>query len=90
LAIALKYAILNNGVVAGTIFDNFLPGRMLAMQAIVPNWERILESSVALYFVIEELFDPLFFDAHEKALRDLDSTLRKAEMQSLVEGIKLP
>ena len=90
LAIALKNTILNNGGVAGTIFDNFLPGRMLAMQEIAPDWERILESSVARYFAIGELFYPLFFDAHEKALRDLDRALRKPEMQSLIEGIKLP
>lgn len=90
LAIALKNTILNNGNIAGTIFDNFLPGRMLAMQEIAPDWERILEASVARYFAIGELFYPLFFDAHEKALRELDSALRKPEMQTLLEGIKLP
>lgn len=90
LAIALKNTILNNGNTAGTIFDNFLPGRMLAMQEIAPDWERILEASVARYFSIGELFYPLFFEAHEKALRELDSALRKPEMQSLIEGIKLP
>jgi hypothetical protein len=90
LAIALKNTILNNGNIAGTIFDNFLPGRMLAMQEIAPDWERVLEASVARYFAIGELFYPLFFDAHEKALRELDSALRKPEMQTLLEGIKLP
>jgi hypothetical protein len=90
LAIALKNTILNNGNVAGTIFDNFLPGRMLAMQEIAPEWERILEASVARYFYIGELFYPAFFQAHERALKELDTALRKPEMAALVEGIKLP
>ncbi len=90
LAISLKNTILNNGNVSGTIFDNFLPGRMLAMQEIAPDWERILEASVARYFYIGEFFYPAFFNAHEKALNDLDSALRRPEMQSLLEGIRLP
>ena len=90
LAIALKNTILNNGNVAGTIFDNFLPGRMLAMQEIAPEWERILDASAARYFFIGELFYPAFFEAHEKALRDVDVALRKPEIQPLLGGIKLP
>ncbi len=63
---------------------------MLAMQQIAPDWERIFESSVARYFAIGVLFYPLFFEAHEKALSDLDRALRKPEMQHITEGIKLP
>src|SRR6185436_8826723 len=43
LAIAVKNTILANGNERAIVFDSFLPGKMLAMQEIAPDWERTLE-----------------------------------------------
>jgi hypothetical protein len=90
LAIALKNTILANGNEASTIFDNFLPGRMLAMQAVSPTWGRMLEGTVARYFYYGELYYPAFTDAMERALQELDAALRKPEMAKYLDGIVLP
>jgi general secretion pathway protein D len=90
LAIALKNTILANGNEASTIFDNFLPGRMLAMQAVSPTWGRMLEGTVARYFYYSELYYPAFTDAMERAFQELDAALRKPEMAKYLDGIVLP
>jgi general secretion pathway protein D len=90
LAIALKNTILANGNEAGTIFDNFLPGRMLAMQEIAPDWERQLEANVARYFYWGELFYPAFADEHERAIEALDRAIRRPDMAKDLSGIALP
>lgn len=90
LAMALKNTILANGNVAGTIFDNFLPGRMLAMQEIAPEWERTLEASIGRYFFYGELFYPAFSAEHERAIGVLDQALRQPQMAPYVTGIRLP
>ncbi len=90
LAFVLKNAILANGNEAGTIFDNFLPGRILAMQEHVPQWERTLEATVARYFYFGELFYPAFSDELERAIQALDRALRRPEMAQYMSGIALP
>jgi general secretion pathway protein D len=89
-AIALKNTILNNGNERGTVFDNFLPGRMLAMQQVSPDWERTLEGTVARYFFYGELFYPAFADEMERAIAELDKALRLPEMARHLDGIQLP
>jgi hypothetical protein len=89
-AVALKNTILNNGNEQGTVFDNFLPGRMIAMQAVSPNWERTLEGTVGRYFYFGELYYPAFADAMETAIVNLEATLRAPEMEKYLEGIPLP
>jgi general secretion pathway protein D len=90
LAVALKNTILNNGNEVGTVFDNFLPGRMLAMQEVAPEWERILEASVGRYFYFSELFYPAFFETLERSISSLDSRLRQPDMAPYIKGIQLP
>jgi general secretion pathway protein D len=89
-AIALKNTILNNGGEPGTRFDNFLPGRMLAMQAVTPEWERVLEATVARYFFFGEFFLPAAVDAMEAAILQLDTALRKPGMTKYLDGMALP
>ncbi len=90
IAIALKNTILNNGNEQGVVFDNFLPGRMVAMQGVSAEWERTLEGTIARYYYYGELFYPAFADAMEAAIRDLDTTLHRPEMAPYLEGITLP
>ena len=90
IAIALKNTILNNGNEQGVIFDNFLPGRMVALQGVSPDWERTLEGTIARYYYYGELFYPAFADAMESAIRDLDTTLRRPAMAPYLEGVTLP
>ena len=90
LAIALKNTILANGNEASTVFDNFLPGKMLAMQAVSPEWGRMLEGTVARYFYYGELYYPAFTDAMERSFQELDIALRKPEMAKYLEGIVIP
>lgn len=90
LAIAVKNTILANGNEPAIIFDNFLPGKMLAMQEISPNWERTLEATVARYFFFGELFYPAFSQTLDRAIQDLDATLRRSELAQWVQGITLP
>ncbi len=89
-AIAVKNTILNNGNERGMVFDNFLPGRMVAMQAVSPEWERTLEGTIGRYFYFGEFFYPAFADAMEAAIQDLDATLRVPEMAKYLDGIVLP
>lgn len=90
LAFALKNTILANGNEAGTIFDNFLPGRMLAMQEISPQWERTMEATIARYFYFGELFYPAFSDELERAIQSLDRALRQPQMAQYLSGVVLP
>ncbi len=90
LAFVLKNTILVNGNEAGTIFDNFLPGRVLAMQEIAPAWERTMEATIARYFYFGELFYPAFSDALERAIQDLDRALRQPQLVQYLSGITLP
>jgi hypothetical protein len=90
LAIALKNTILANGNESGIIFDNFLPGRMLAMQEIAPEWERTLEATIGRYFFFGEFYYPAFSEELERSIQALDRALRRPEMARYVEGIALP
>ena len=89
-AIALKNTILNNGGEPGTRFDNWLPGRMVAMQAVTPQWERTLEASVARYFYFDELYFPASVEAMEAAILQLDTALRKPDIVQYLNGMVLP
>lgn len=90
LAYATQNTILNNGGTAGMTFDRFLPGRMIHLQEVSPNWERILLPPIAQYFYIGEYAMMYFMQEHERALKTLDTALRQKENAALVEGIALP
>ncbi|MDO8300705.1 type II secretion system protein GspD [Lacisediminimonas sp.] len=89
-AVALKNTILNNGNERGTVFDNFLPGRMVSMQQVSPDWERTMEGTIGRYFYFSELFYPAFADTLERSIRELDVALRLPEMAKYLNGINLP
>lgn len=89
-AVALKNTILNNGNERGTVFDNFLPGRMVSMQQVSPEWERTMEGTIGRYFYFGELFYPAFADTLERYIRELDVALRLPEMAKYLNGISLP
>lgn len=89
LAVATQNTVLNNGGVPGMVFDRWLPGRMLHLQEVSPNWQRLLNAQIAQYFFIGEYYYPHFVQQHsaqleavEKAILDLPPNLR--------EGINLP
>jgi general secretion pathway protein D len=90
LAFSLKNAILANGNEAGTIFDNFLPGRMVAIQENPPHWERTLEATIARYFYFGEFFYPAFSQELERAIQALDRSLRQPAIAQYLTGIALP
>ena len=60
------------------------------MQAVSPDWTRILEGTVGRYFFFGELYFPAFADAMEKSIRELDNALRRPDMAKYLEGIVLP
>jgi general secretion pathway protein D len=90
LAYATQNTILNNGGTASMLFDRFLPGRMLHLQEVSPNWERVLLPPIAQYFFIGEHGTMYFQREHERAIQTLDSALRQKENAALVEGLVLP
>lgn len=90
LAVALKNTILANGNESGIIFDNFLPGKMLAMQEIAPDWERTVEATIARYFYYGELFYPAFAQALESSMQEMANTLKKPDYVGLLEGRPMP
>jgi general secretion pathway protein D len=75
LAIATKNTVLANGNEQNIIFDNFLPGRMIAMQEVSSSWERMLEASVARYYFYSIHYYGAFTSALEKALQDVEVKL---------------
>ncbi len=90
LAFATQNTILNNGGTAATVFDKWLPGRMLHLQEVSPKWERTLLAPIAQYFFIGEHFLRYFMQEHEQAITNLDRALRRPENKALVEGLTLP
>ena len=90
LAFATQNTVLNNGGAAATIFDKWLPGRMLHLQEVAPNWERVLLAPIAQYFFIGEYFTMYFMQQHERAIVALDKALRLPENAALVQGMALP
>jgi len=90
LAIALKNTILANGNEGGIIFDNFLRGKMLAMQEIAPEWERTVEATIARYFFYGEMFYPAFAQALENSFQELAAALKRPEYAGLLDGKPLP
>jgi general secretion pathway protein D len=90
LAFATNNTVLNNGGIAGQVFDRFLPGRMLHLQEVSPTWERIVNAQIAQYFVIGEYYYMYFAQEFTKSLRNLEVALRTDEIQPLLEGIRLP
>ncbi len=90
LAFATQNTILNNGGTAATVFDKWLPGRMLHLQEVSPKWERTLLAPIAQYFFIGEHFLRYFMQEHEQAITNLDRALRRPDNKVLVEGLTLP
>jgi general secretion pathway protein D len=90
LAVATQNTVLNNGGVAGMVFDRWLPGKMLHMQEVTPTWERLLNAQIAQYFFIGEYYYMYFIQEHQRALEALDKALRSDEAKPYMEGITLP
>lgn len=88
LAIATKNTVLANGNERNIIFDNFLPGRMMAMQEISPTWERMLEASVARYFYYSQHFYGAFTSALENTLQDIEKTLKDPNYERFLSNKK--
>lgn len=79
LAYATQNTVLNNGNVAGQVFDRWLPGRLLQLQEVSPKWERILVAPIAQYFFIGEHFYMYFMREHDRAIETMDRELKKPE-----------
>jgi general secretion pathway protein D len=90
LAYATQNTVLNNGGIAGQVFDKWLVGRMLHMQEVQPTWERILNAQIAQYFFIGEHWYMHFIQEHQKAMQRLEAALKSPDIQPLLEGIKVP
>ena len=90
LAYATQNTVLNNGGVAGQVFDRFLVGRMLHLQEVTPTWERIMNAQIAQYFFLGEHFYMYFIQEHQKALTQLETALRSPPYAELVGTTKLP
>jgi hypothetical protein len=90
LAYATQNTVLNNGGVAGMIFDRWLVGRMIHLQEVSPTWERIVNAQIAQYFFIGEHFYMYFVQENARALASLEAALRTDEVKPLLEGIALP
>jgi len=90
LAFATQNTVLNNGGVAAQVFDRWLPGTMLHLQEVAPNWERIVNAQIAQYFVIGEYYYMYFAQEFARAQRSLDAALKAPEIQPLLVGVKLP
>ncbi len=90
LAVATQNTVLNNGGNAAMVFDRWLPGRMLNMQEVTPNWERVLNAQIAQYFFIGEHYYMYFIQEHQRALGTLDKALRGDEAKPYLEGVTLP
>lgn len=84
LAIATKNTVLANGNEQNIIFDNFLPGRMIAMQEVSSSWERMLEASVARYYYYSIHYYGAFTSALEKALQDVEVKLSNPDFGKLL------
>ena len=90
LAYATNNTVLNNGGVAGQTFDHWLPGRMIHLQEVSPNWERVLNAQIAQYFFIGTHYYMYFVQEHEKAMRSIEQALRSPDIQPLLAGVRLP
>lgn len=90
LAYATQNTVLNNGGGSAQIFDRWLVGRMLHLQEVRPNWERIMNGQIAQYFFIGQYYYMYFMYEHQKALQSLEAALRTPEIATLLEGTKLP
>jgi general secretion pathway protein D len=90
LAYATQNTVLNNGGVAGQVFDKWLVGRMLHLQEVTPTWERILNAQIAQYFFIGQHYYMYFVQENSRALKSLEAALRTEEMKPLLEGVSLP
>jgi general secretion pathway protein D len=81
LAIATQNTVLNNGGVAGMVFDRWLPGRMIHLQEVSASWDRLILAPIAQYFFIGEFAVPYFMREHEAALRRAETALDGAVAQ---------
>jgi general secretion pathway protein D len=90
LAFATQNTVLNNGGVSAQIFDRWLPGRMLHLQEVASDWERIVNAQIAQYFVIGEHYYMYFAQEFTRAERNLETAFKSPEIQPLLVGVKLP
>ncbi len=89
IAYATQNTVLNNGGNAGMIFDKWLVGRMVHLQEVSPNWERILNAQIAQYFFLGEHWYMYFMQEHQAAMRSLEAALKSPEIQPLL-GVRPP
>ncbi len=90
LALAVKNTVFINGAERALLLNNWLPGRLLQLQASSLQWNRLLEASVARYFYIGEHAYSSFINLHETAQRDLATALKRPDIAPLVQHIELP
>ena len=90
IAYATQNTVLNNGGAPGMIFDKWLVGRMVHLQEVSPNWQRILNAQIAQYFFLGEHWYMYFMQEHQAAMRSLEAALKSPEIQPLVSGARLP
>jgi hypothetical protein len=90
LALAVKNTVFINGAERALLLNNWLPGRLLQLQASSSQWNRLLEASVARYFYIGEHAYSSFINLHETAQRDLATALKRPDIAPLVQHIELP
>jgi general secretion pathway protein D len=90
LAIATKNTIFINGSERALLLNNWLPGRLLQLQATSTHWNRLLEASVARYFYLGEHAYSSFINQYETAQRDLAIALKRPDIAPLVHHINLP
>ena len=90
IAYATQNTVLNNGSAPAMIFDKWLVGRMINLQEVSQNWERILNAQIAQYFFLGEHWYMYFMQEHQAALRALEAALKSPELAPLVEGMRLP
>src|SRR5687767_14011777 len=67
IAYATQNTVLNNGNNAAMVFDKWLVGRMVNLQEVSPNWERILNAQIAQYFFLGEHWYMYFMQEHQAA-----------------------
>ncbi|HEY2629495.1 MAG TPA: hypothetical protein VGI57_10225 [Usitatibacter sp.] len=90
LAFATQNTVLNNGGVSSQVFDRWLPGTMLHLQEVAPDWERIVNAQIAQYFLIGEHYYMYFAQEFTRAERNLEATFKTPEIAPLLVGMKLP
>lgn len=89
-AIMLKTTLEANGNVSRRTLAEFQAGRMVNVQKPMPNWEQLLDASVAYRFFVGEHHYPYFVQEHERQLKALDDALRQPTVRAQLGNAALP